>query len=147
MDSSAVLQQSPRRSTRLRAQIPLRIRSLDADCQFCEDCHTLVVNLNGCGLRLRHPVEPGCRVMLEELPGGKQAAAVVANCIPLGTDGKYWLLGIALEKAGNVWCLHPVPADWGEQPTPVKPVALPKKANEWPYSIFSAQGEAHPSRK
>jgi len=84
--------------------------------------------------------------MLEELPGGNQAAAVVANCVPLGKDGKYWLLGIVLEEPGNVWCIYPVPADWGDQPVLVSPVPLPKKANEWPYSMFSARGETHPSK-
>jgi len=146
MNSAPSVQDSPRRPTRIRTQIPIRVRSLDAASAFSEECHTLVVNPNGCGVRLRRSLEPGCRIMLEQLPGGNQAPAVVANCVPLGTDGKYWLLGVVLEKPGNVWCIYPVPADWGDQPKPATPVPLPKKANEWPYSIFSARGEAHPSK-
>ena len=146
MNSAPSVQDSPRRPTRIRTQIPIRVRSLDAASAFSEECHTLVVNPNGCGVRLRRPLEPGCRIMLEELPGGNHAAAVVANCIPLGKDGKYWLLGIVLQEPGNVWCIYPVPADWGDQPVPVSPVPLPKRADEWPYSMFSTHGEAHPSK-
>jgi len=146
MNSAPSVQESPRRPTRVRAQIPLRIRSLDSDPAFSEDGHTLVVNPNGCGIRLQRSLEPGCRIMLEQLPGGNQAAAVVANCVPLGKDGKHWLLGVVLEKPANVWCIYPAPADWGDQPQPATPVPLPKRTNEWPYSIFSASGEAHPGR-
>jgi len=146
MNSAPPAQTSPRRPTRIRAQIPIRVRSLDAVPAFSEDCHTLVVNPNGCGVRLGRSLEPGCRVMLEHLPGGNQAAAVVANCVPLGTDGQHWLLGLVLEAAGNVWCIYPVPPDWGDQTKPAAHVSLPKRPNEWPYSIFSARGEAHPGR-
>ena len=147
MNRTTPVPESPRRPTRIRTQIPIRIRSLDAVPEFSADCHTLVVNPNGCGVRLSRPLEPGSRVMLEELPGGNRAAAVVANCIPLGKDGKYWLLGVALEEPGNVWCICPLPADWGDQPVPASPVPLPKKASEWPYSMFSASGEAHPTKR
>lgn len=147
MSGTTTPQPSPRRPTRIRAQIPIRVRSLDAVPEFLEDCHTLVVNPHGCGVRLRRPLEPGCKVMLEDLPGGNRAAATVANCVPLGKDGKYWLLGLVLEEPGNIWCIHPVPADWGDQPKPVTAVPLPKKADEWPYSMFSAKGEAHPSKR
>jgi hypothetical protein len=76
-------------------------------------------------------------------------AAKVANCTPLGTEGKYWLIGIALDEPGNVWCIHPAPADWGSNSRPViaAPVAPPAKKHEWPYSFFSDKGEAHPGRK
>lgn len=147
MNSATPVEDSARRPTRIRAQIPIRVRSLDAAPGFSEECHTLVVNPNGCGVRLRRALELGCRVMLEQLPGGNQAPAVVGNCVPLGTDGKYWLLGMTLEQPGNVWCIYPTPADWGDQPTPATPVPLPKGTDEWPYSIFSPSGEAHPSKR
>jgi len=146
MNSAPSVQESSHRPTRIRAQIPIRVRSLGAVPAFSEDCHTLVVNPNGCGVRLRRSLEPGCRIMLEQLPGGNQAAAVVASCVPLGPDCRYWLLGFVLEAPGNVWCIYPVPTDWGEQAKPAAPLPLPKRADEWPYSIFSARGEAHPHR-
>ncbi|HEX8816453.1 MAG TPA: hypothetical protein VF753_13215 [Terriglobales bacterium] len=139
--------ESSHRPTRIRAQIPIRIRSLDLKPEFAEECHTLVVNPDGCGVRLTRPLELECRVVLEDLPGGNHAIARVANCVPLGVDGKYWLLGLALEEPGNVWCIQPVPEDWGGQAGMGAGVALPKKADEWPYALFSAKGESHSGKR
>src|ERR1700757_5497719 len=86
MESSAKSYEAERRSTRIRAQIPLRVTSLDPAIQFSEQCHTLVVNTEGCGVRLSRPLEPGVPVRLEELPGGHIATALVANCVPLGVN-------------------------------------------------------------
>ncbi|HXM61352.1 MAG TPA: hypothetical protein VN950_10885 [Terriglobales bacterium] len=140
--------EAERRSTRIRAQIPFRLASLDPEIPFSEQCHTLVVNTEGCGVRLSRPLEAGLSVLLDELPGGTSAPARVANCVPLGTGSNYWLVGIALEQPGNIWCIQPAPADWGIEAKPVvAAVARPKKENEWPYSVFSSKGEAHPGRK
>ncbi len=148
MSSTAKSYEAARRSTRIRAQIPFRLISLDPAFPFSEHCHTLVVNTEGCGVRTTQALEPGLPVSLAELPGGQSAAARVANCVPLGTEGKYWLVGLALEQKGNVWCIHPAPADWGLGSKPIaEAVPLPKKKEEWPYSIFSSKGEAHPGRK
>jgi hypothetical protein len=147
MSSSATSYEAARRSTRIRAQIPFRVASLDPEIPFSEQCHTLVVNTEGCGVRLTQPLEPGLSVLLDELPGGTSAPARVANCVPLGTEGKYWLVGIALDQPANIWCIHPAPANWGMVPSPLAAVAPPKKENEWPYSVFSSKGEAHPGRK
>lgn len=140
--------EAARRSTRIRAQIPFRLTSLDPAIPFSDHCHTLVVNTEGCGVRLSRPLEPGLPVLLDELPGGISAPAVVANCVPLGSGGNYWLVGLALEQPANIWCIQPAPADWGSEPMAVA-VAMPppKKENEWPYSVFSSKGEAHPGRK
>lgn len=140
-----------RRSTRVRAQIPFRLVSRDPAVPFSEQCYTLIVNTEGCGVRLTQPLEPGLPVLLDELPGGAKAAAHVANCVPLGTEGKYWLVGIALEEPGNIWCIRPAPMNWerasNAKATATPTVAAPKKAGEWPYSVFSSKGEAHPGRK
>jgi hypothetical protein len=137
-----------RRSTRIRAQIPIRLTSLDPAVNFSERCHTLVVNTEGCGVRLTRSLEPGLPVLIDELPGADKARAVVANCVALGTEGTYWLVGLALEQTGNIWCIQPTPADWESEPKPAAPVTpLPKKKEEWPYSVFSSKGEAHPGRK
>lgn len=136
-----------RRSTRIRAQIPVLVVSLDSGVQFSERAHTLVVNTEGCGVRLSRALDPDTPVLLDELPGGNKARGRVANSVPLGTEGKYWLVGIAFETSGNVWCIQPAPADWGEPQTEVRPIPLPKKNDEWPYALFSNKGEAHPGRK
>jgi len=147
MASMVKSQEAARRSTRIRAQIPFRLASLDPAVPFGEQCHTLVVNTEGCGVRLARPLEPGLPVLLDELPGNVSVRALVANCVPLGTGSNFWLVGLALEEPGNIWCIHPAPADWGGAPTPAAVVAPPKKENEWPYSVFSSKGEAHPGRK
>lgn len=142
--------ESARRGARIRAQIPLRVTSLDAPVEFSENCHTLVVNPQGCGVRLSRPLEAGLQVRLDELPTGLVITARVANCVPLGAGGKYWLVGLALEQTGNVWGIHPAPADWECEPVAVAASAAataPGKKNEWPYSQFSSKGEFHPGRR
>src|SRR5271166_4011519 len=126
MASSATAQQPARRSTRIRAQIPVLVVSLDSSVQFSERCHTLVVNTEGCGVRLSRSLEPGTPVLLDELPGGNRVRGSIASSVPLGTEGRYWLVGIGLEQQGNVWCIHPAPADRGTASTPAA-VPPPKK--------------------
>ena len=137
----------PRRSTRVRAQLPIRVSSLESAPFFSENCHTVVINCEGCGVRLKRSLDVGFRVALDELPVGHSVDATVVSCVPIGSDGKYFLLGLALEAPGNIWCIRPTPPDWDTQPLPSAAVELPKKANEWPYAFFSEKGEAHPGRR
>src|SRR5579863_10608436 len=130
MDSTAAPAEATRRSTRIRAQIPIQIVSLAPGVAFSEHCHTLVVNTEGCGVRLTRALEPGTPLSLEELPCGKSVRARVANCVPLGTGSRYWLVGIALEEPANIWCIQPAPADWGVEAKPLaSAVPPPKKEN------------------
>ena len=154
MEATATSYESSRRSTRIRAQIPLRVTSLDPAVEFRESCHTLVVNTQGCGVRLSRSLDPGIEVQLDQLPTGKIVAARVANSVPLGADGKYWLVGLAMEESGNIWGIHPAPADWESEPKAMAAAAsvnmsamVPAKKNEWPFSQFSNRGEFHPGRK
>lgn len=101
-----------RHGTRLRAQIPLRVTSLDPATRFSERCHTLLVNPYGCGVRLPHSLKPGMRVKVEELPSGKTATARVASNLRISEEGKYWLVGLGLDSPGNLWCISPTPPDW-----------------------------------
>jgi hypothetical protein len=107
-----------RHGTRLKAQIPLRVTSLDPGQRFSERCHTLLVNPNGCGVRLPRSLKPGMRVRVEDLPTGKMVTARVASNMRLSEEGKYWLVGLGLETPGNLWCISPIPADW-QGPTKV----------------------------
>ena len=129
----------------------MRLTTLSPAPLFAEQSHTLVVNPQGCGVKLSKALEPGTRVLLDGLPGGAQATARVANCLPLGTDGKAFLLGLALETPGNVWGIQKTPADWDSADVaiaaPAEPAEDPVKKKNWPYSMFSAKGEAHPGRK
>jgi hypothetical protein len=151
MTPASAQSESPRRMTRVRVEIPLRLATLAPAPLFAEESHTLVVNPQGCGVKLSRALDPGTRVLLDGLPGGAQATARVANCLPLGADGKYFLLGLALETTGNVWGITSPPADWGSEATnavtPVAAVEDPIKKKNWPYSLFSQKGEAHPGRR
>jgi hypothetical protein len=137
--------------TRVRVEIPIRLATLAPAPLFAEDCHTLVVNPQGCGVKLSRALDPGTRVLLDGLPGGLQATARVANCLPLGTDGRAYLLGLALETTGNIWGIQAPPADWEDAkpsvPAPVAAEEDPVKKKNWPYSMFSQRGEAHPGRR
>jgi hypothetical protein len=106
--------------TRLRAQIPLRITSLDPEVNFSESCHTLLVNPRGCGLRVTRSLAKGLQLQMDELPGWASVRAKVACSRPLNGEGKYWIVGVALETPGNLWCISPAPEDWGEHCWPAK---------------------------
>ena len=151
MSSATTQAQAPRRMTRVRVEIPVRVATLAPAPVFAEQSHTLVVNPQGCGVKLSRPLDPGTRVLLDGLPGGVQLNARVANCLPLGTDGKAFLLGLALEEPGYVWGIQKTPADWevgeGDSAPLTTPAEDPTKKKNWPYSLFSQKGEAHPGRR
>jgi hypothetical protein len=150
MAPASKLSESPRRMTRMRVEIPVRVATLAPAPVFAEQSHTLVVNPQGCGVKLSRALDPGTRVLLDGLPGGVHVNARVANCLPLGTDGKFFLLGLALESPGNVWGIQKPPADWSDaanEPAPVTSAEDPIKKKNWPYSMFSQKGEAHPGRR
>ncbi len=152
-----------RRSTRLRVEIPVGVISLDRMRPFGEKCTLLVVSAQGCGFRSSEELQVETPLMLSGLPGGGSVTARVANCLPLGIDGKYFLIGASLYTHGNVWGIADPPEDWNiaakDDPTPVaansaanqvtkdalKPAA--QKRQEWPYNLFSQGAEVHPGRK
>ena len=53
----------------------------------------LIVSAQGCGFRSSEALQIGTPIMLSDLPGGGSVTATVANCLPLGTDGQYFLIG------------------------------------------------------
>jgi hypothetical protein len=145
MSSGTTTYDALRRSTRVRAEVPVRIVSQDPNAGLNQTCQTVVVNCEGCGVRLTRPVEVGLQVSIEELPGGLSARARVTSCVALGKD---WLVGIELEQRGNVWSIKPAPADWTRGPVSSgATIQAPQKKGEWPYALFSGKGEAHPGRK
>jgi len=145
MEPGTTSYETLRRSTRLRAQIPVRVVSLDSNVDLNLCCETVVVNCEGCGVKFGHAVSVGLQVSIEDLPGGLKARGRVTSCVPVGKD---WLIGLELEQRGNIWAIRPAPADWIEGPaTGNVSVAPPHKKGEWPYALFSTKGEAHPGRK
>ncbi|MFZ0284942.1 MAG: hypothetical protein WAL32_06900 [Terriglobales bacterium] len=148
MEPAASSYETLRRTTRVRAEVPVLIVSHDPGVSLSEHCQTVVVNCEGCGVRLTRPLEVGLRVSIEDLPGGLSAGARVTSCVALGGGGTNWLVGLELEQRGNIWSIRPAPTDWASGPAP-SPVGFPapSKKGEWPYSFFSGKGEAHPGRK
>lgn len=133
-------------------EIPITVTSLDRKHVFAAECMALVVSAQGCGFRTPQALPLETPVLLGNLPGGGTASGRVANCLPLGNDGKQFLIGVSLYNPGNVWGIADPPADWNCAPTS-KPAssgevkAAPATKNVWPYNIFAGQREAHPSRK
>lgn len=103
-----------RHGTRGKARIPVRVTSVDQAHTFPENCHTLLVNPQGCGVRFSRPLKSGSRVRLDQLPGGGSATARVACSLPPDKGSKFWIIGIGLDAPGNLWYLAPAPKDWGE---------------------------------
>lgn len=147
-----------RRSTRLRVEMPVSVTSVDRMRPFAERCVMLVVSAQGCGFRSTRPVQLETPIMISDLPAGGSAMARVANCLPLGNDGKFYLIGAALYNAGNVWGIADPPEDWNvaakNDPVAAKPKAAASDAakvtvqkKSWPYNLFSEGAEVHPGRK
>src|SRR5579863_123580 len=101
-----------RRSTRVRVEIPVSVLSLDRMRPFAEQCVLLVVSAQGCGFRSSRALQMETPVMINDLPGSRSVTARVANCLPLGSDGKSFLIGAALYTYGNVWGIVDPPQDW-----------------------------------
>jgi hypothetical protein len=140
-----------RRSTRLRVEIPVTVTSLDRKHPLAAKCVALVVSPQGCGFRAAQALPLETPVLLSELPGGGTVSARVANCLPLGNDGKYFLIGVSLYNHGNVWGIADPPEDWNCAPSASAASTddphSTKSKNAWPYNLFSGQSEAHPGRK
>jgi hypothetical protein len=142
-----------RRSTRVRVEIPVTVTSMDRKHPFSAECVALVVSAQGCGFRASQALPIETPVLLNDLPGGGSVSGRVANCLPLGNDRKFFLIGVSLYNHGNVWGIANPPEDWNSVPDPgTGPVngasnAETKNKGAWPYNLFSSRGEAHPGRK
>ncbi len=141
-----------RRSTRVRVEIPITVTSMDRRHPFAAACVALVVSPQGCGFRASQALPLETPVLLSDLPGGGSSSARVASCLPLGHDGKYFLIGVALYNHGNVWGISDPPEDWDCASNPAASAnaagkVATKSKEAWPYNLFSGHGEAHPGRK
>jgi hypothetical protein len=147
-----------RRSTRIRVEIPVTVTSLDRMRPFSDNCMVLVVSAQGCGFRCSQSLQLETPIILSGLPGGGSVTARVANSLPLGNDGKQFLIGAALYTHGNVWGIADPPEDWkfAPQTTPARPPASPASTSApklrvnkkvWPYNLVPESGDAHPGRK
>ena len=126
------------------------VTSMDRRHAFSASCVALVVSPQGCGFRAAQPLPLETPVLLSDLPGGGSASARVANCLPLGNDGKYFLIGVSLYNPGNVWGIADPPADWNctsSAGTASGGAAATKSKSVWPYNLVSGQDQARLGRK
>jgi hypothetical protein len=142
-----------RRSTRIRVEIPASVTSLDRTRPFAEKCMVLVVSAQGCGFRSSRALQMETPIMISDVPGGGSVTARVANCLPLGNDGKFFLIGVALYTHGNIWGIANPPEDWNvgaqsadsSNPANSDTESSPKltvNKKVWPYNLFSEGVEA-----
>jgi len=84
--------------------------------------------------------------MISDLPGGGSVTGRVANCLPLGNDGTYFLIGVALYTHGNVWGVADPPEDWNVRTQSAAAASgsvnsevatLPVSKKVWPYNLCS----------
>ncbi|HEY1660207.1 MAG TPA: hypothetical protein VGG14_17780 [Candidatus Sulfotelmatobacter sp.] len=137
-----------RRGTRLRVEIPLTLTSMDRRHPLSAECVALLVNPQGCGVRASQALPLETPVFLGDLPGGATASGRVASCLPLGNDGRFFLIGVSLYNPGNVWGIANPPEDWNCSPA-AKPSAenSNKKKEVWPYNLDPSRGKPHSYRK
>lgn len=147
-----------RKSTRIRVEIPVVVTSLDRMRPFAESCLVVVASAQGCGFRSPRPLAVETPIMISDLPGGASVTARVANCVPLGNDGRYFLVGAALYTHGNIWQIENPPEDWNVEPgnvpaakvtkdeTGTNPTLKPRKKT-WPFNLFEHGTDTHLQRK
>lgn len=99
-----------RRSTRVRAELPLRVRSLDPARPFDLQSRTVIVNAHGCGFQ--SPVNLPIDVPVEVEIDGGIAHGKILNSALIDADRKVYITGLALDKPANFWGLPSPPADW-----------------------------------
>ena len=143
-----------RRCTRLRVEIPMIVTSMDRRHPFSEECVALVVSPQGCGFRTSQALPLETPVLLGDLPSGGSVSGRVASCLPLGTDGKQFLIGVALYNQENVWGITDPPEDWKVSSTASAATATSdvtmtsaKGKDVWPYNLFTERGKSHSGRK
>ena len=105
------LENDARRSTRLSLQIPVVVTSLDPTRAFREECKTVVVEAQGCGVIVHKRLDGETPVMVELVSSGASKKACVVAAIPTA-QGASWLLGVAFDSPENFWQVDKPPADW-----------------------------------
>jgi len=123
-----------RRSSRVPANLPLFVTSLESATHFSEVCETLVVNAHGCSMRSPRKLNVGVVVLMHS-KDGREATAKVVYCQPLESDRLGWRVGATLDRPENFWGLKPCPQDWDEL------ALLPAASKEkFPFRALSKAG-------
>jgi hypothetical protein len=146
--------------------MPVSVISLDRMRPFAEPCKVLVVSAQGCGFQSSRALQLETPIMINDLPGGGSVTGRVANCLPLGSGGQHFLIGVSLYTHGNVWGIANPPEDWStaEKNGPTSSHAAPESESRaanatesgsgapaqkkvWPYNLFPEGAESPLRRK
>jgi CheY-like chemotaxis protein len=114
-----------RQGTRIKCELSATLISLDPVHPFSGPCSVILANPNGCAVRCNHSLEVGTAVRLEGLPTENMITARVVNCISLGPFEKVRILGLVLDRPGNVWGIKNPPKDWSPKSLSTIAVAKP----------------------
>ena len=101
-----------RQGTRIPFDLSITLAVLDPAAPFSDSCQIVLVNPHGCAARFSRLLALGTVVQLEGLPVLVTVIAIVVNSIPVGQYQKFWLLGLALQRPGNVSGIQNPPGDW-----------------------------------
>ncbi len=113
METTGVKRTTERLGTRVPCEIDAILTSADESCSFSQRCLIVLVNLQGCALKLNRAVDVGSKVVLEGLPAATKITGRIVSSISLGKFEKpFWLLGIGIDEPGNVWGISDPPEDW-----------------------------------
>jgi hypothetical protein len=128
-----------RRSSRVPANLPILVTSLEPATHFSEVCETLVVSAHGCSMRSPMKLDAGVLVHFHSKEG-REATAKVVYCQPLESDRLGWRLGAKLDRPENFWGLKSCPKDWERLPAPAAPTS-----DKVPLKLLGKNGEAIPA--
>lgn len=125
-----------RRSSRVPANVPILVTSLEPATHFSEVCETLVVSAHGCSMRSPMKLDAGVIVHFHSKEG-RETTAKVVYCQPLESDRLGWRLGAKLDRPENFWGLKTCPQDWERLPAPAAPTT-----DKLPLKLLGKNGDA-----
>jgi len=125
-----------RRSSRVPANLPILVTSLEPATHFSEVCETLVVSAHGCSMRSPMKLDAGVIVHFHSKEG-RETTAKVVYCQPLESDRLGWRLGAKLDRPENFWGLKAYPQDWERLPAPAAPTG-----DKLPLKLLGKNGDA-----
>jgi len=128
-----------RRSSRVPANVPILVTSLEPATHFSEVCETLVVSAHGCSMRSPMKLDAGVIVHFHSKEG-RETTAKVVYCQPLESDRLGWRLGAKLDRPENFWGLKACPQDWERLPAPAAPTG-----DKLPLKLLGKNGDAIPA--
>ena len=100
-----------RRSSRVPANVPILVTSLEPGTHFSEVCETMVVSAHGCALRSPVKLEAGLPVQFHA-KDGRETTARVVYCQPMSSDSPDFTIAARLDQPANFWGLKACPQDW-----------------------------------